>query len=214
VLPVGRLDAEAMRGLAGIAAELGDGDLRLTVWQNLLLSGVPDVQVARACARIKALGLSVTATPIRAGLVACTGKRGCRFSASDTKQHAEDIVHWCEARVALDSPVNIHLTGCHHSCAQHYIGDIGLIGARVAVSGDGDTVEGYHVHVGGGFGPQAGLGRELYRDVKAEDAPRTVERMLKAYLAHRAEPQETFLAFTRRQDIAALRALCDAEAVE
>jgi ferredoxin-nitrite reductase len=214
VLPVGKLAPEQMRGLARIAAELGDGDLRLTVWQNLLISGVPDARVAAACAQIEALGLSVAATPIRAGLVACTGNRGCRFSASDTKQHAEDIARWCETRVELDSPVNIHLTGCHHSCAQHYIGDIGLIGARVAVSDDGDTVEGYHVHVGGGFGPQAGLGRELYRDIKAEDAPRTVERMLRAYLAHRATPDETFLAFTRRQEIAALRSLCDAEAAE
>ena len=48
--------------------------------------------------------------------------------------------------------MNIHLTGCHHSCAQHYIGDIGLLGAKVAVDADGEeTVEGYHVYVGGGF---------------------------------------------------------------
>ncbi len=54
--------------------------------------------------------------------------------------------------------------------------------------------------VGGGFGPDAACGREIYRDVKAEDAPKTVERMLKAYLAHRASADESFLAFTRRHD--------------
>jgi ferredoxin-nitrite reductase len=214
VLPVGRLTAEQMRGLAQIATEFGDGDLRLTVWQNLLLSGVPDARVARVSSQIADLDLAIAATPIRSGLVACTGNRGCRFSASDTKQHAEDIARWCEARVELDSPVNIHLTGCHHSCAQHYIGDIGLLGARVAVSDDGDTVEGYHVHVGGGFGPHAGLARELYRDVRAEDSPRTVERLLRAYLAHRAGPEETFLSFTRRHEVAVLRSFCEAEAVE
>ena len=58
-------------------------------------------------------------------------------------------------------------------------------------SEEGDAVEGYHILVGGGFGPDAALARELYRDVKAEDAPRTVERMLKAYLAHRASRDET-----------------------
>ena len=42
-------------------------------------------------------------------------------------EHAEDIARWCDTRVALDTPVNIHLTGCHHSCAQHYCGDIGAI---------------------------------------------------------------------------------------
>ena len=213
VLPIGKLMPEQMRGLARLAAELGDGDLRLTVWQNLLISGVPDDKIAAACVQIEALGLSTTATSIRAGLVACTGNRGCRFAASDTKQHAEDIARWCESRVEIDTPLNIHLTGCHHSCAQHYIGDIGLLGARVAVSDDGDTVEGYHVLVGGGYGPQAALGRELYRNVKAEDAPRTVERILKTYLVHR-DGGETFLDFSRRHDVAALLSMCEAEAVE
>jgi ferredoxin-nitrite reductase len=208
VLPVGKLTVAQMGGLAGIARALGDGDIRLTVWQNLIISGIPTAKVKGAVSGIQALGLSVSASSIRAGLVACTGNRGCRFSASDTKRHAEEVARWCEARVEVGSPVNIHLTGCHHSCAQHYIGDIGLIGARVAVSDEGDTVEGYHVHVGGGFGPDAALGREIYRDVKAEDTPAVVERMLKAYLAHRSAPSETFLAFTRRHDIDTLKAMC------
>ncbi len=113
----------------------------------------------------------------------------------------------------LDGPVNIHLTGCHHSCAQHYIGDIGLIGARVSTSEEGDTVDGYHIHVGGGFGPDAAIGREIYRDVKADTAPQTVERMLKGYLTNRTDG-ETFLAFTRRHEVEALKTMFDAEAVE
>jgi ferredoxin-nitrite reductase len=214
VFPVGKITAGQMRGLAKIAQDLGDGDIRLTVWQNLLVSGVPDDKVALAQAAIEKLELDWKASSIRAGLVACTGSKGCRFSASDTKGHAEDIARWCEARVALDGPVNIHLTGCHNSCAQHYIGDIGLIGARVETSEEGDTVEGYHIMVGGGFGPDAALGREIYRDVKAEDAPRTVEKMLKAYLAHRSSNEETFLAFSRRHEIDVLKAMCEREAAE
>jgi ferredoxin-nitrite reductase len=213
VLPVAKMTAGQMRGLAAIAQNLGDGDIRLTVWQNLLVSGVPADKVKLAEAAIAALGLATTATPIRAGLVACTGNVGCRFSASDTKRHAEEIAQWCEARVALDGPVNIHLTGCHHSCAQHYIGDIGLLACKVQAPDDGDQVEGYHIHVGGGFGPEAALGREIFHDVTADEAPRTVERMLKGYLAHRGAPDETFLAFTRRHDLDALKQLFDAEAV-
>ena len=214
VLPVGKMTADQMRGLAQVARDLGDGDIRLTVWQNLIISGVRSADVATAQACIEALGLSTNATSIRAGLVACTGNVGCKFAASDTKRHAEEIARWCESRVALDSPINIHLTGCHHSCAQHYIGDIGLLACKVQTSEDGDAIEGYHVHVGGGFGPDAAIAPEIYRDVKAEDAPRLVGRMLKAYLAHRASPQEGFLAFTRRHDVAALRTLIDGEAVE
>lgn len=213
VLPVGKVTAEQMRGLAKISNELGDGDIRLTVWQNLLISGIPEEKLALAEAAIEALSLTTQATSIRAGLVACTGNKGCRFSASDTKGHAAAIADYCEARVQLDTPINIHLTGCHHSCAQHYIGDIGLIGARVETGGEGETVEGYHVHVGGGFGPQAVIAREIYRDVKAEDTPPVVARMLQGYLAKR-EGGETFLAFSKRHDVEALRAIFDAEAVE
>jgi ferredoxin-nitrite reductase len=206
-LPVGKLTAEQMRGLGKVAQEFGDGDIRLTVWQNLLISGVAQARVGEAEAAIAALGLSTKATSIRAGLIACTGNAGCRLAMSDTKGHAEAIAQWCESRVQLDTPLNIHLTGCPNSCAQHYIGDIGLLGTKVQVSDDGDQVEGYHIHVGGGFGPDALCGREIYRDVKAEDAPETIERMLKSYLAHRAAPHESFTAFTRRHEIDALKAL-------
>ncbi|HLN11331.1 MAG TPA: NirA family protein, partial [Xanthobacteraceae bacterium] len=212
VLPVGRLTAAQMRGLASIARDLGDGDIRLTVWQNLLISGVPTENVEAAIAAVAELGLATEATSIRAGLVACTGNVGCKFAASDTKRHAEEIARWCGTRVRLDRPVNIHLTGCHHSCAQHYIGDIGLIACKVETAEDGEAIEGYHVVVGGGFGPDASLGREIYRDVVAPDVPRTVERMLKAYLAHRGSADESFAAFARRQEIDTLRAMCDREA--
>jgi len=114
--------------------------------------------------------------------------------------------------VELDGPVNIHLTGCHHSCAQHYIGDIGLLACRVETGDDGDTVEGYHILVGGGFGPDAVLARDIYPDVKAEDAPQVIERMLRGYLTNRSGPEESFLAFTRRHEVDALKSIFDVEA--
>jgi ferredoxin-nitrite reductase len=210
-LPVGKLTVAQMRGLAGIARDLGDGELRLTVWQNLLISGVPSVRIGEAVNGIEALGLSTSTNSIRAGLVACTGNMGCKFAASDTKRHAEEIARWCEARVELDGPINIHLTGCHHSCAQHYVGDIGLLACKVQETEDSEQIEGYHVLVGGGFGPDATLAREIYRDVKAADVPATVERLLKAYLARRASKDETFLAFARRHDDAAIKQMMVSE---
>jgi ferredoxin-nitrite reductase len=212
-LPVGRMSAAQMRSIAAVSRQYGDGDIRLTVWQNFLISGVPDSEVAAACAAIEALGFATTANALRAGLIACTGNAGCKFAASDTKRHADEIAAWCETRVALDTPVNIHLTGCHHSCAQHFISEIGLLACKVQETKEQETeesepVEGYHILVGGGFGEHAALGRELFRDVKAVDAPQTIERILNAYLANRTSPQESFLAFAARYDDAALKALC------
>src|SRR3954466_12585488 len=132
-LPLGKVTCEQMRGLAKIAQDLGDGDIRLTVWQNLLISGVRDANVELAMSAIRAIGLDVEASQIRAGLIACTGNQGCKFAASNTKLHAAEIGDWCEPRVNIETPLNIHVTGCHHSCAQHYISDIGLIAAKVDV---------------------------------------------------------------------------------
>ncbi|PPD44801.1 MAG: ferredoxin--nitrite reductase [Methylocystis sp.] len=211
LLPLGRLTPAQTRGLAEIARLYGDGGLRLTVWQNVLLTGVGDEMVARALLAIEALGLAAQASPIRAGLVACTGSSGCRFAASDTKRHAAEIADFCEATAPIDTPINIHLTGCHHSCAQHYIGDIGLVGARVPINDEGDTVEGYHILVGGGFAEDAGIALELLQNVRAEDAPQAVARILRAYRRHRAEDAESFVAFARRHGTETIRRLVNLE---
>jgi ferredoxin-nitrite reductase len=212
-VPVGKLTVVQMKGLAEIARTCGDGDIRLTVWQNLLISGVPLEKIDAVKTQIEALGLTIETNAIRRGLVACTGNTGCKFAAADTKGTAEEIARWCESRVALDTPVNIHLTGCHHSCAQHFISEIGLIACKVQETEESDPVEGYHMLIGGGFGPDAALGREIYRDVKAADVPRTIEKMLKAYLAHRASREESFLAFARRHEIDALKTMAEEVAV-
>jgi ferredoxin-nitrite reductase len=172
---------------------------------------VRDENVALVTAAVEKLGLATQVSNVRAGLIACTGNAGCKFAASDTKRHATAIGDWCDERLALDTPLNIHLTGCHHSCAQHYISDIGLIAAKVPGASEEDTVEGYHLFTGGGFGPDADIGQEVFQNVKAEDAPKIVEGLLKAYLANRTSPEETFLTFSRRHDGEALRKLAEAE---
>ena len=209
VLPVGKMLTEQMYAIADIARDLGDGDIRLTVWQNLLISGIPDGKVEEATARIEAAGLDWRASSIRAGLVACTGSQGCKFANATTKLNAEQIAAWCEPKVSLDTPVNIHLTGCKNSCAQHYIGDLGLIGVRVPINEDGDTVDGYNVFIGGGFSETASIGRELYSNVKATEAPLVVERVLKGYLANRTGPAQTFHAFAASHEIDAIKSFAD-----
>ena len=207
VLPVGRMTAQQMHELAAIAHELGDGNIRLTVWSNLLVSGVPKARLKEAQARIVAAGLDWQASAVRAGLVACTGREACKLGNAATKSTAIKIAEYVDARLKLETPLNIHLTGCPNSCAQHYIGDIGLVGARVPVGDEGDTVDGFHIVVGGGYGQDAAIAREILHDVKIEDCPAAVEAMLKVFLQHRSSKTETFGAFTRRHDSNALKKL-------
>jgi ferredoxin-nitrite reductase len=205
LLPVGRLTTEQVRSLADLADKHGSGTIRLTVWQNLLISDIPDDRVPAVKGWIESIGLHWQANNIRGALIACTGNAGCKFAASNTKRHAMEIVRHVESQLELDHPINIHLTGCPNSCAQHYLGEIGLIGAKV---GD-DMVEGYHIFVGGGYGDEQHIGREMYRSIAADDCPRVVEKMLRGYLKHRLDPAERFLQFVRRHPTEQLKAFFD-----
>lgn len=204
VLPVGRLSPAQMREIARLAHAYGDGDIRLTVWQNLILSGVRDGDVDAMLAELAKAGLHTSASSVRAGLVACTGATGCKFAAAHTKEDALAIADHVDGRLSLSQAVNIHLTGCHHSCAQHYIGDIGLIGAKIPINEEGDTVPGYDVVLGGGYGERARIAREVFRGVKASDAPRVIEALLQAWLDGRLAPEESFQDFAQRLDESAI----------
>ncbi len=195
-LPVGKLTCSQMRGLADIAERHGSGTIRLTVWQNLLISDIPEGGIEAVKAAIQALGLDWSANSIRAGLIACTGNTGCKFSAANTKYHAEQIAQYLESRLELDQPLNIHLTGCHHSCAQHYLGDIGLLACKVAVSEE-EEVEGYHIYAGGGYGADRRLSVEIRRNVPAAEVPAVIEQLLRVYLERR-HSGESFADFSRR----------------
>lgn len=209
VLPVGRLTCEQVEGLADIADLRGSRSIRLTVWQNLLIPDIDERDVDSVKAAIESLGLHWDASGVRAGLIACTGNAGCKFAGADTKRHAMEIAAYLEGRVALDRPVNIHVTGCPNSCAQHYIGDIGLQGTQVEV--EEEMVEGYHLVIGGGWGAEQGSGRPLLESIPFEKIPPIIERLISDYLARRSGPDESFAAFARRHDIEDLRAVVDVE---
>ena len=211
VAPVGRLESAQLRGLADIAERCGSGTLRLTVWQNLLISDVPESRLNEAIAAIGALGLETSASAIRSGVVACTGNFGCKFALSNTKQHGLALIDYLDSRLALDQPVNIHLTGCPNSCAQHYVGDIGLLATKVEKSED-EEVEGYHIMVGGGSGAERELCREIWRAVPADEMPQHIEVILRGYLAQRRSG-ESFHEFANRHTVQELTALFNAPAL-
>jgi ferredoxin-nitrite reductase len=203
VCPVGRLSTERMRALADIAERYGSGTLRLTVWQNLLISDIADANLDAALAAIRAAGLDYQASAIRGALVACTGNAGCKFSASDTKRHAAELADWLEARIEVDQPLTIHLTGCHHSCAQHYVADIGLLATKVGE----DMVEGYDLHVGGGAGADQRIGRLVRPGVVFASLGPMVLALLQSWMTDRA-PGQSFQSFTAQLSDESLAAIC------
>ncbi|MEM1287699.1 MAG: NirA family protein [Pseudomonadota bacterium] len=190
-LELGRLSPDQMRLLAKLADDYGRGEIRLTVWQNPLIPHVSDIDTRTVAAELEKAGMPARASAFAAGAVACTGKWGCKLASAYTKQDALRVVRHLESRLTLDSPINIHLTGCPNSCAQHYIGDIGLVGASAPGGG-----EGYNIVIGGGSDQDQGLARPLCGPVAAADIDGIIENVVGNYLDRRAGRQ-TFLDFVR-----------------
>jgi ferredoxin-nitrite reductase len=204
-IPIGHLRAAQMRSLADVAERLGSGELRLTVWQNLIVPNIATHNLDAAAQAIFDTGLDYRAGTVLSGTVSCTGNQGCRFAASNTKAHALTLARRLDERFPqLDQPINLHVTGCNHSCAQHYVGDIGLMGVKV--SGQ----EGYQVLVGGGADQDQGLARELIAAIPFTDLSAKLENLFSVYTSQRGSG-ETFLQFTRRHDISELQSFCNQE---
>ena len=204
VITVGRMKPKQMRRLADISQNYGSDEMRLTVWQNLIIPNVPDAFVETVKKNLTKMGFHYAATSIAGGLIACTGNTGCQWSSTNTKAQAVHLARHLERKLQLDQPINIHLTGCPNSCAQHYMGDIGLLGAKVKQGGD--TVEGYHVVLGGGFGEKQAVAREVFRGVPFNELPTLLEHVLKIYLAKRNRG-ESFVEFTCRHSVKELQEL-------
>jgi ferredoxin-nitrite reductase len=199
-----------MLALADIADEFGRSEIRLTVWQNLIIPGIPEEKLQAAITAIQAAGLDHRNNSITGGLIACTGSRGCKFAAADTKGNAITLGDHLSKSMILDHPVNIHLTGCHNSCAQHYIGDIGMMGTRVKVA-DGSTVDGYNVVLGGGVDDTQAIAREIWSSIPATEIPALIEQMLVVYLRDRNQ-DETFAQFANRHTPEQLRGFVESAA--
>lgn len=203
-VPGGRMEAAQLRGMARFAREFGDGLLRLTVWQNFIVGGIAERRWPEAERALKDLGFDPSPDPLRAGLVACTGSEGCKFGQAPTKSTALLLETSLRGRLPLDRVVNIHITGCPHSCAQHYVGDIGLLAA--AFEGPEGLRPSFHLVAGGGHGEGARIAFPLARFVPKESVPAAVETLLRAYLDGRLAG-ESFSAFANRLGAAALSPL-------
>jgi ferredoxin-nitrite reductase len=200
-IPVGRLPVEQARAIAQVADQYGSGEVRFTVWQNLLIPNIASANIAAAQEALAAANLAWEAGTVLSGTVACTGSQGCRFAATDTKKHAVELANYIDSRFQIDQPLNLHVTGCHNSCAQHYIGDIGMMGIKV--SGE----EGYQVMIGGGSDHEQGMGRELIPAVRVTELPEKMEALFSSF-ATRRSPGESFLEFSRRHPIEDLQGFC------
>lgn len=207
-VPVGQITPKQILRIAELADSYGSGEIRLTVWQNFIIPNVSDAFVPTLKRALEKMRFGTRQSNISSGVIACTGNRYCKFAQSDTKGHALELTKYLEKHLELDQPVNIHLTGCPNSCAQHYMGDIGCLGTKTKIFGE--SADAYHIFVGGGFGKNQAVGRQIFSGVTGKQLPETLERMLRAYLKHR-QGRESFQQFTTRHEIGRLQEIFESD---
>ncbi|MFJ9785809.1 nitrite/sulfite reductase [Amycolatopsis sp. NPDC101161] len=205
----GRVSGGTLVAVAKAAERAGSGRVRLTPQQKLVVLDVPEEQLGTLQAELAELGLETKPSPWRRSVMACTGLEFCKLAIVETKARAQQLVADLEKSLAdiqdgLDTPVTVHLNGCPNSCARIQTADIGLKG-QIVTDADGNQVEGFQVHLGGGLGLDAGFGRKLRgHKVTSGELTGYVERVVRNYVAGR-EPGERFPQWAARAEESALQ---------
>lgn len=169
-VPTGRLSAEECRQIADLADKYSNGEIRLTVEQNILLPNVDESLVTNLLSEPALIGkssrLNVHPGKIEGHIVSCTGAQFCGLALIETKANAESLGRKLEELVTVDRPIRIHWTGCPNSCGQVQAADIGIMGgpARKEVDGKKMAVPGCKIFVGGRIGEDAHLAMEPFKE--------------------------------------------------
>jgi sulfite reductase (ferredoxin) len=203
----GRLSAEQLFTIAELSERFGNGEIRTTASQNLIVVNVPTAKTAELARGLEDIGLQIEPSPFWRGAVACTGTEFCKLAITETKAFTRWVVEELEGRVpGFDQQLKLNVTGCPNSCGQHWIADLGLEGKKLKV--DGKLVDAYYFCVGGSVGRDQSIARPVGYRCLAAEVPQAIARLLGNYTGARAngESLRQFLARHRNEDLRAILA--------
>ena len=172
-------------------------EARITRQQNLLLANVPAADVDAVVAALAGLELPLELGGLRGNGIACTGEPHCNYSVTETKSRLDALIGGLEDRFGEDvSQLRLHLDGCPHACAHHWVGDIGFQGTT-ARDAEGQRGQAYDVYLRGALGPRAAIARPVFRRVPTRELDELVHGLVGGWLANQAEG-ESLRAFLDR----------------
>jgi sulfite reductase (ferredoxin) len=192
-LLLGDITSGQMRSLAQILSRFGDGTVRLTVDQNILMPWVDNKSLPALFAALHEIGLTKTEIHTARDVTSCPGAESCNLAVTSSRNVGRAIEERLgEANVAAASAAasgtTIKVSGCPNSCGQHHIADIGFHGAVKAVGGT--TYPMYQIHLGGGV-DEAGarFGRQVVKIV-ARRVPEAVAALIKLFETDHTEAEK------------------------
>ena len=192
----GRITPDQLRLAADLSDQYGDGHIRNTVMQNLVIVNIPDRNAVRVAGELTAAGLPVRAAAFARAAVACTGTEFCKLALTETKGFARWLANELDERIpGFQEQLRINVTGCPNSCGQHWIADIGLEGKKIKQ--DGKMVDAYYFCIGGSVGEFASIGRPVGYRCAATDVPASIERLMNQFTNERKTGENLRQFFAR-----------------
>jgi sulfite reductase (NADPH) hemoprotein beta-component len=202
-LILGDITSSQMRSLATIAQQYGEGEVRLTNEQNIVLRWVPDARLPSLHRELARIGLAKTGANTLADVTSCPGATSCKLAVTSSKGLAGVLTELLDRRPELGrvAGLDIKISGCPHGCGQHYIAGIGFQGGMRKLAGR--PAPQYLVYVGGGITAERAEFGRLVTKVPARKAGLALERLIEFYVANGG----TSHAFWAAQPIDTLREL-------
>ncbi|MBL6800060.1 MAG: ferredoxin--nitrite reductase [Synechococcus sp. BS307-5m-G37] len=176
-VPVGRLTAQDLQDFATASLEYGNGEVRLTEDQNVIVVGLPDEAIPSFKADPLLQRFPLEPGSIAAGTVSCTGNTYCSFGLTNTKDQARKIAQELDQELNLPEEVKIHWTGCPNTCGQAFMGAIGLTGTK-AKNSEGVMGEGYMLTTGGSQGENPTVGEVKQKAIPADQIKTVLKDLL------------------------------------
>ncbi len=201
-VPIGRLSGDEFLELANLAKKYGNGSLRTTMSQNIIIANVPNEKVDALLQEKLLQRLTPFPKRFMSRTVTCTGNEFCNLAIVETKERVRRVAQYLDEHVDLDTDIRIHFIGCPNSCGQKHIADIGLQGSLVKTP-DG-MVESFDIAVGGTLGPGARFNQPLKGRVKGDDVGPVLAQLILFYKENR-NAGESFHQFVHRVGVPAFQ---------
>ncbi|HSB72134.1 MAG TPA: nitrite/sulfite reductase, partial [Candidatus Methylomirabilis sp.] len=197
-LPLGDVSAQQLRLLAFLARQFGDGTVRTTNQQNILLRWIPKSKLPAVFRLLKGAALAVPSADRLADITSCPGSETCQLGITSSCGLALEIGKLFENRhadLADEAGIRIRISGCPNSCGHHHLAEIGFSGG--AKEFRGRQVPAYQVYLGASLSLDRTTFARPAVKVPAINAPALVGRLLDLYRMERLK-DECFAAFVER----------------
>ena len=190
----GDATAEQMDAMADLAERFGHDALRVSHEQNIILPHVHKSDLPALYAGLRAAGLATANVGLVSDIIACPGMDYCALATARSIPVAQEIAtRFKELDLEHEiGPVKIKISGCINACGHHHVGHIGILGL------DRAGIENYQITLGGDGSENAAIGDKTGPGFAYDQVVPAVERILRAYLALRTGPEESFIAAFRR----------------